>query len=62
MLRDFLNMGGYGPYIWSCYLLTLIVLVGLGLRSSRQLRLEIVSARRRAQVAAGNPAAAAEQR
>ena len=54
-------MGGYGPYIWSCYLLTLVVLAGVGVRSSRQLREEIVSARRRAQVAAGNPDQAAEQ-
>lgn len=61
MLRDFLNMGGYGPYIWSCYLLTLVVLAGVGLHSSRQLRQEIVSARRRAQVAAGSPNQAAEQ-
>jgi heme exporter protein CcmD len=61
MLRDFLNMGGYGPYIWSCYLLTLVVLAGVGVRSSRQLREEIGSARRRAQVAAGNPDQAAGQ-
>jgi len=61
MLRDFLNMGGYGPYVWSCYLLTVVVLAGIGLRSSRQLRQEVVSARRRAQVAAGKSAPAAEQ-
>ena len=49
MLRDFINMGGYGPYVWSCYGLTLVVLVWVGWSSRRQLRDEIVLARRRAQ-------------
>ncbi|MGP1571703.1 MAG: heme exporter protein CcmD [Moraxella sp.] len=23
---EFLNMGGHGPYVWSCYVITMIVL------------------------------------
>jgi heme exporter protein CcmD len=57
MLRDFINMGGYGPYVWSCYVLTLAVLVWLGWSSRRQLRDEIVLAKRRAQIPAGKSAA-----
>jgi heme exporter protein D len=27
-LSDFLNMGGYGLYVWGSYVVTLIVMVG----------------------------------
>ncbi|GER06163.1 hypothetical protein GCM10007972_08920 [Iodidimonas muriae] len=34
-MNDFLSMGGYGAYIWACYGLVLIVLLGLGIVSWR---------------------------
>jgi heme exporter protein CcmD len=57
MLRDFISMGGYGPFVWSCYALTLAVLVWIGLSSRRQLAAELVRARRRAQVSLDRAAA-----
>ena len=49
-LQHFINMGGYGPFVWSCYGLTVAVLLWAGLSSRRQLQSELVSARRRAQI------------
>ena len=49
-LHNFINMGGYGPFVWSCYGLTVAVLTWAGLSSRRQLQSELVSARRRAQI------------
>ncbi len=31
--HDFLNMGGYGFYVWLSYGLTFVTLVGLGLQN-----------------------------
>lgn len=42
-------MNNYGAYIWPCYLLTAAVLVWNVWSARRQLREEIVQARRRAQ-------------
>lgn len=50
-LHEFFNMSGYGPYVWSCYALTLAVLVGIGVNTRRQLQSEVVRAKRRARVA-----------
>lgn len=46
-LQEFLHMSGYGPYVWSCYGLTLAVLVGIGVNARRQLKSEVVRANRR---------------
>jgi heme exporter protein D len=34
----FLTMGGHGPYVWSCYGLTLLVLLFNGLAPGRRKR------------------------
>lgn len=47
-LNEFINMSGYGPYVWSCYGLTLMVLVGIGVNARRQWKSEVVRASRRA--------------
>jgi heme exporter protein CcmD len=49
-LQNFLSMSGYGAYVWSCYGLTLAVLVWNGLSARRELREQIVQATRRAQM------------
>ncbi|MGH8186933.1 MAG: heme exporter protein CcmD [Steroidobacteraceae bacterium] len=48
-LREFLTMGAYGVYVWPCYGLTLAVLIWSAWSARRQLRNEILAARRRAQ-------------
>jgi heme exporter protein D len=53
-LGEFLHMGGYAPYIWSCYGLTMAVLIGMEWASRRDLKAAQFQARRRTQ-AAGNP-------
>lgn len=50
-LHEFLNMSGYGAYVWSCYGLTVAVLVGIGVNARRQLQSEVVRASRRARTA-----------
>ncbi|MGH8176083.1 MAG: heme exporter protein CcmD [Steroidobacter sp.] len=50
IVRDFLNMSGYGGYVWSCYGLALVVLVSNVWAARRQLREQIVHARRRLQI------------
>jgi heme exporter protein CcmD len=37
-MSQFFDMGGYGAYIWPCYALTLIVLVGIGVSARRALQ------------------------
>ena len=49
-LHNFLEMSGYGAYVWSCYGLTLIVLIWNAWSARRGLREQIVSATRRAQM------------
>ncbi len=46
-MSEFLSMSGYGAYVWSCYALALIVLVGNGWAARRQLAEEIIRTRRR---------------
>jgi heme exporter protein D len=50
-LTDFLAMGGYGAYIWSCYGLTAAVLIFMAWRARGELKAEIVRAQRRTQIA-----------
>lgn len=49
---DFLNMSGYGPYVWSCYGLTLAVLIGNAWAARRRLAAALLHAQRRAQTSA----------
>jgi heme exporter protein CcmD len=49
-MSEFLSMSGYGGYVWSCYGLALVVLVGNGWAARRRLREEIVHAKRRLEV------------
>jgi heme exporter protein D len=48
-LGEFLAMGGYGGYVWSCYGLTLVVLFGIAWSSRRSLAAEATRALRRSQ-------------
>lgn len=55
-LSEFLHMGGYAPYVWSCYGLTALVLIGMEWAGRRQLQVAQEQARRRARMAAAeNP-------
>jgi heme exporter protein CcmD len=47
-MKEFLDMGGYGAYVWTCYGATLAVLIGNILAARRRLHLELEKARRRA--------------
>jgi heme exporter protein CcmD len=48
-LENFLAMSGYAGYVWSCYGLTLAVLLWNLWSARRQLQVEIVHAKRRVQ-------------
>lgn len=37
-MAEFLNMGGYAAYVWPCYIVTFVVLIGLGLGARRTLK------------------------
>lgn len=50
-LSEFLHMGGYGAYVWPCYLLTAAVLIGMEWISQRRLKAAQLLAGRRAQAA-----------
>jgi heme exporter protein D len=54
-LHEFLNMSGYGAYVWSCYGLTALVLVGLSWSSRRALKTQTLVARRRLQASKESP-------
>jgi heme exporter protein D len=55
-LREFLHMGGYGPYIWSCYGLTVLTLIWSAWSARRELRRQIAVSKRRLQATEGqNP-------
>lgn len=47
-LREFFAMGSYGGYIWSCYAVTLAMLIFSAWSARRSLRGQIGAARRRA--------------
>lgn len=49
---EFLHMDGYAPYVWPCYGLTLLVLIGIEWTSRRRLKAAQTQALRRAQVSA----------
>jgi heme exporter protein CcmD len=51
-LKDVLDMGDYGVYVWSCYGLVLAVLVLNGWLARRSLAEQVLSARRRQKIAA----------
>ena len=51
-LHNFLSMSGYGAFVWSCYGLTLAVLIWNAWSARRALREEIVLAKRRTQMQA----------
>lgn len=53
-LHEFIDMSGYGPYVWSCYALTFAVLIWQGIASRRGLSAEVVRAKRRVQAAAAD--------
>jgi len=50
-LSEFLHMGGYGGYVWSCYALTAAVLIGNAWAARRQLAAQRRSAERRIRAA-----------
>lgn len=52
-LREFLHMGGYGPFIWSCYGITLATLIWNVWSARRELRRQIAVSRRRLQTNEG---------
>ncbi len=37
-MAEFFSMGGYGPYIWSSFLIAVVVMTGLALQSWLDLR------------------------
>jgi heme exporter protein CcmD len=43
-------MGGYGPYVWSCFGLTAAVLVFNLVAARRELETQLIKAKRRAAV------------
>jgi heme exporter protein CcmD len=50
-LKDVLDMGDYGVYVWSCYGLVLAVLVLNVWLGKRSLAEQVLSARRRLKIA-----------
>jgi heme exporter protein CcmD len=50
-MSEFLAMGGYAGYVWSCYGLTLVILAGNLWFSRRELNAQIQRASRRNQTA-----------
>ena len=50
-LKDVLDMGDYGVYVWSCYGLTLAVLVLNVWLGKRSLAEQVLSAKRRLKIA-----------
>ena len=55
-LQKFLEMSGYGAYVWSCYGLTFAVLIWQGIAARRGLANELVRAQRRVQAAVADTA------
>jgi heme exporter protein D len=49
-MAEFFRMGGYAGYVWSCYGLTLAVLLGNLWFARRELTEQVVRATRRTQV------------
>jgi heme exporter protein D len=56
LMKEFLSMSGYGAYVWSCYGITAIVLIG-NLWSARRDRISaLLHAQRRAEARRGENA------
>lgn len=57
-LSDAIAMGGHGPYVWSAYVITLLVILGLlvtPIKRGRELRRQIrAELRRKAQANGGD--------
>ena len=49
-LREFLAMGTYGGYIWSCYAVTVAMLIFSAWSARRSLREQIGAAKRRVEM------------
>jgi heme exporter protein CcmD len=49
-LREFLAMGDYGGYIWSCYAVTVAMLIYSAWSARRSLREQIGAAKRRVEM------------
>lgn len=54
-MGEFFHMGGYAPFVWSCYGLTLAVLVGNLWWARRDLTTQLLRARRRSQTSEERP-------
>lgn len=52
-MQEFIHMDGYGPYVWSCFVLTFAVLVYNVWAARRQLAEQVTRAKRRVDIAAG---------
>ena len=52
-MSEFWSMSGYGAYVWSCYALTFIVLVGNAIAARRELARQQLRAKRRVAAQAG---------
>jgi heme exporter protein CcmD len=49
-LREFFAMGSYGGYIWSCYAVTIAMLIFSAWSARRDLREQIGAAKRRVEM------------
>ena len=49
-LREFIAMGSYGGYIWSCYAVTVAMLIFSAWSARRSLREQIGAAKRRVEM------------
>jgi heme exporter protein D len=52
-LQEFFHMGGYGPYVWSCFGLTAAVLIYNAWSARRELAQQLIKAKRRNAIAEG---------
>lgn len=50
-MQEFIHMDGYGPYVWSCFALTFVVLVYNVWAARRQLSEQVMRAKRRLDIA-----------
>lgn len=51
-LNDFIQMAGHGPYVWACYLITLVALVYLAIAPIRKRKSLYNELRRQARIEA----------
>jgi heme exporter protein CcmD len=54
-LKEFIEMGDYGAYIWSCYGLTLAILVLNAWTARRGLAEQLLHAKRRLKIGSESP-------